>query len=91
MARMSVITDALGRSNFEIYTKGAPEKLEDLCHPDSLPVDFHERLRAFTLQGFRVIALAYRKLPEEIKISDVQRMKREEVILEQIIDIPYVN
>ena len=60
LARMSVITRTLDGQQFTVYTKGAPEKMEDLCTPDSIPASFHPLLKRFTVQGFRVIALAYR-------------------------------
>ena len=60
LARMSVITRALDGQQFTVYTKGAPEKMEDLCTPESVPASFHPLLKRFAVQGFRVIALAYR-------------------------------
>ena len=62
-ARMSVITRALKDNHFHVFTKGAPEKLEELCLPHTLPRDFHENLRTLTLKGYRVIGLAHRRLP----------------------------
>ena len=78
-ARMSVITRALNQNHFHIYTKGAPEKIEELCVPSSLPDDFHSQLKSLTLKGFRVIGLAHRQLPSDIKWLKVQKMKRDEV------------
>ena len=40
-ARMSVITRALNDDHFNVYTKGAPERIEELCLPSTLPLDFH--------------------------------------------------
>ncbi len=77
VARMSVVTRALGDNHFHVYTKGAPEKLEELCRPSSIPKDFHETLRRLTLRGFRVIALAHKKLPPEINWLKAQKMKRD--------------
>lgn len=79
VARMSVITRTLGGSCFDVFTKGAPEKLEEMCIPESLPKDFHEKLRQFTLQGFRVIGLAHRVLPNDINWLKIQKLKREQV------------
>ncbi len=77
-ARMSVITRALGDDTFQVFTKGAPEKLEELCLPHTLPEDFHARLKQLTLRGFRVIGLAYKKLPSEINWLKIQKMKRDQ-------------
>ena len=50
-ARMSVITRTLGENHFDVFTKGAPEKLEELCLPHTLPEDFHSQLKHLTLKG----------------------------------------
>ena len=65
---MSVITRSLGDDHFHVFTKGAPEKIEELCLPHSLPQDFHQQLRILTLKGYRVIGLAHRQLPLGIMI-----------------------
>jgi len=79
LARMSVITRELGSSNFTVFTKGAPEKLEDICDPRTIPHDFHDRLKHLTLQGYRVIALAYKPLEETVNWIKIQKIKREAV------------
>jgi len=79
LARMSVIVRDLRGSNFIIFTKGAPEKLEDICVPESLPDNFHNTLRDLTIKGYRVIALAYRPMSEQINYLKVQKMKRDVV------------
>ena len=48
---MSVITRSLGENHFDVFTKGAPEKLEELCLPHTLPHDFHANLKHLTLKG----------------------------------------
>ena len=63
VARMSVITRSLGDDHFHVFTKGAPEKIEELCLPHTLPQDFHQQLRILTLKGYRVIGLAHKQLP----------------------------
>ena len=65
---MSVITRSLRDDHFHVFTKGAPEKIEELCLPHSLPQDFHQQLRILTLKGYRVIGLAHRQLPLGIMI-----------------------
>lgn len=76
-ARMSVITRALGDNHFNVFTKGAPEKLEELCMPHTLPKDFHANLKTLTIKGYRVIALAHKKLPAEVNWLKAQKMKRD--------------
>lgn len=75
MQRMSVI----GKPNYDNmyvwYTKGAPEQIKKLCTPESLPQDFDEVLMNNTCKGKRVIALAYKYLPnfEEEGIENIHR------------------
>jgi cation-transporting ATPase 13A2 len=76
---MSVIARSLTDNHFVIYTKGAPERIEELCERDSIPKDFSEVLRAYTLRGFRVIGLARRHLPPEVNLVRVGKMKRDQV------------
>lgn len=50
-----------------ILTKGSPEKMKMISRSDTLPKDSNEKmntfegkLREFTCQGFRVLALGYK-------------------------------
>ena len=51
--------------------------MEDLCNPDSIPENFNQLLKHFAVQGFRVIALAYRELPKEMSWLKVQKIRRD--------------
>ncbi|WAR15527.1 AT133-like protein [Mya arenaria] len=77
--RMSVIVRRLGAEHFEIFTKGAPEMIASLCVTDTVPDDFHDILMSYTRHGFRVLALAYKPLPEKLKYPKLQRIEREQV------------
>ena len=79
VARMSVVTRVLGDNHFHLYAKGAPEKLEELCTPQSIPDDFHRQLKHFAMQGYRVIGLAHRILPSNLSWHKVQKLKRNQV------------
>ncbi|KAL3862275.1 hypothetical protein ACJMK2_008256, partial [Sinanodonta woodiana] len=79
LQRMSVIVRKLGGKVFELYTKGAPEMVASLCKPETVPSDFQEILMSYTQQGYRVLAIAYRSLPEKLKYAKVQRIQREQV------------
>ena len=46
-------------------TKGAPETLKLLCHVESIPKDFDEKLEKLSKQGFRTLAMAIKKLQPE--------------------------
>ncbi|CAI5476360.1 unnamed protein product, partial [Closterium sp. Yama58-4] len=45
-----------------LLVKGAPESIRPLCTPASLPRDFEAQLKALTLSGSRVLAVASRSL-----------------------------
>ena len=79
LARMSVIVRKLGSSHFTIFSKGAPEKLEELCVKETIPSNYHEQLRELTVNGFRVIGLAARDLDKRVNWVAIQKMKRTEV------------
>ncbi|KAK3580043.1 hypothetical protein CHS0354_028614 [Potamilus streckersoni] len=76
---MSVIVRKLGGKMFELYTKGAPEMVASLCRPETVPSDFQDILMGYTQHGYRVLALAYRSLPEKLKYAKVQRIQRDQV------------
>ncbi|XP_075197641.1 putative cation-transporting ATPase 13A5, partial [Anomaloglossus baeobatrachus] len=65
LQRMSVIAQIIGESNMTLFMKGAPEKVVCFCKPETVPDNFSQRLDYYTVQGFRVIGLAYRTLQKE--------------------------
>ncbi|KAL7631895.1 UNVERIFIED_CONTAM: hypothetical protein RMT77_017795 [Armadillidium vulgare] len=77
--RMSVIVRVLGRPHMELYCKGAPEVIQHLCNPDTIPENFSSVLNQFTVQGFRVIALAHKNLESKLSWHSAQRIKRDKV------------
>ncbi|GFS05908.1 cation-transporting ATPase [Elysia marginata] len=77
--RMSVITRTMGEDHMDIHCKGAPEKVASLCRPESVPHDFHSVLHSYSIQGFRVIALAHRPMDPKITWHQVQRISRDKV------------
>lgn len=83
---MSVIVRVLGEKNMKVFSKGAPEKIHSLCQPKTIPKDFYEILYKYTSRGYRVIALAHKKLSSKIKWMDAERMKRHEIETNLIFD-----
>ncbi|KAF7464429.1 Hypothetical predicted protein [Marmota monax] len=75
LQRMSVIAQLAGEHHFRAYMKGAPEMVARFCRPETVPKNFPQELRNYTVQGFRVIALAHKVLKMG-KLSDVQRLAR---------------
>ena len=61
VARMTVVVKDVFTGQLSIFSKGAPEVLQRLCVPNSVPANFESQLRRLTNQGLRVIALAQRE------------------------------
>ncbi|CAO3644376.1 unnamed protein product [Cunninghamella echinulata] len=78
LRRMSVIVRQLTNAYMEVFVKGAPEVMMDICLPESLPRDYQEQLYWYTHRGYRVIACASRKL-NDIKWHKLHKLKRNEV------------
>ncbi|KAH7108171.1 Ca-transporting ATPase [Auriculariales sp. MPI-PUGE-AT-0066] len=77
LRRMSVIVKRLKSSSMEIYVKGAPEVMNDICDPDSFPRDYDDLLSYYTKRGYRVIALAGKSL-DGLTWLKAQKLKREQ-------------
>ena len=55
---MSVIVKRLRSTSMEVFVKGAPEVMTDICDPSSFPADYDDLLAYYTKHGYRVIACA---------------------------------
>ncbi|KAF8929131.1 hypothetical protein BGZ58_009153 [Dissophora ornata] len=78
LRRMSVLVKKLHSPGMDIYVKGAPEAMTDICLKESLPGDYKERLSYYTHHGYRVIACATKSMPA-LNFVRAQRIKREQV------------
>ncbi|KAI8150400.1 ATPase [Fennellomyces sp. T-0311] len=78
LRRMSVIARRLADPVMEVFVKGAPEVMVDICTPESLPVDYQKVLYYYTHRGYRVIACASRPLAG-VKWHKLHKLKRNEV------------
>lgn len=76
LRRASVVVRQFGSRTSQVYVKGAPECMKEICRADSFPTDYEELLAYYTHRGFRVIACA----TKTVKLSWVklQKMRREE-------------
>ncbi|XP_061097900.1 polyamine-transporting ATPase 13A3-like isoform X1 [Conger conger] len=77
LQRMSVVARLLGEKRMDAYLKGAPEVVANLCKKETVPEDFSEVLEGYTKQGFRVIALAHRRLESKLNWHKVQSISRD--------------
>ncbi|KAL5289522.1 hypothetical protein ACFFRR_009558 [Megaselia abdita] len=79
LQRMSVITRSLSASHFTVYSKGSPEIIHALSHPESLPRDYYEKLDIYARKGLRVIALAYKPLDKKLTYAKLQKVPRDQI------------
>ncbi|XP_045143467.1 probable cation-transporting ATPase 13A4 [Echinops telfairi] len=76
LQRMTVIVQEVGGDRLA-FMKGAPEKVASFCQPETVPTSFISELQIYTTQGFRVIALAYKKLEADHHFTALTREKIE--------------
>ncbi|PCH43850.1 Ca-transporting ATPase [Wolfiporia cocos MD-104 SS10] len=77
LRRMSVIVKRLKSNSMEVYVKGAPEIMGDICEKDSFPQDYDDLLSYYTKRGYRVIAIAGKSI-EGLSWLKAQKLKREQ-------------
>ncbi|KAJ0394872.1 hypothetical protein P43SY_003276 [Pythium insidiosum] len=63
LQRSSVLIEDFESGQRVVYTKGSPEALHAICNPATLPADFHAKARAYSYQGYYVVALASKTYP----------------------------
>ncbi|XP_035130733.2 putative cation-transporting ATPase 13A4 isoform X2 [Callithrix jacchus] len=76
LQRMTVIVQEIGGDRLA-FMKGAPERVASFCQPETVPTSFVSELQIYTTQGFRVIALAYKKLENDHHTTALAREKVE--------------
>uniref|UniRef100_A0A4X2M375 Cation-transporting ATPase n=1 Tax=Vombatus ursinus TaxID=29139 RepID=A0A4X2M375_VOMUR len=76
LQRMSVIVQEMEGDQMA-FMKGAPERVVSFCQPDTVPSNFASELQNYTMQGFRVIGLAYKRLESNHHIAAWTREKVE--------------
>ncbi|WCJ42338.1 Endoplasmic reticulum transmembrane helix translocase [Euphorbia peplus] len=72
LKRMSVVVRI--QEDFFAFVKGAPETIQDRLV--DLPKSYVETYKKFTRQGSRVLALAYKSLPD-MTVSEARNMERD--------------
>lgn len=77
LRRASVIVRQFGSQSGDIYVKGAPEVMQEICRPESFPADYEDLLSYYTHRGYRVIGCATKNIPK-LNWVKVQKMKRTE-------------
>ncbi|KAI9652561.1 MAG: hypothetical protein M1829_001503 [Trizodia sp. TS-e1964] len=77
LRRASVIVRQFGAGGGDVYVKGAPECMKEICKPESFPTDYEDLLNYYTHRGFRVIGCATKHIPK-LNWVKVQKMNRAE-------------
>lgn len=77
--RMTIVAKKKGAPHFDVFVKGAPEKVASLCKPETVPSDFTSVLQTYTTQGLRVIAAASKSLNANARWTEVDEMSRNEL------------
>ncbi|KJZ75510.1 hypothetical protein HIM_04973 [Hirsutella minnesotensis 3608] len=78
LRRASVIVRQFGQKSGDIFVKGAPEAMKEICREESFPSDYDGLLSHYTHKGYRVIGCATRHLPK-LSWVKAQKMNRTEV------------
>ncbi|KAK9469609.1 hypothetical protein V1512DRAFT_269183 [Lipomyces arxii] len=78
LRRMSVVVKRLRDLDMQVFVKGAPEIMPQICDPDSFPRNYEELLQDYTHKGYRVIGVASKTL-KRFSWFKAQKLKREEV------------
>ena len=77
LQRMTTISKNINEDYFKAFCKGSPEKLRDLCKPETIPLNFDTILNSYTTKGYRVLAMAAKGLLMDFQQS--QSISREDV------------
>ena len=78
LMRMSTLVKNVNEPYYKVFCKGSPEKIKDLCKPETIPTNFNDILSKYTTKGFRVLALSAKLL----KMDYLQSQKVERDIVE---------
>ena len=78
LQRMSVFVHDVSKDKYFIFTKGAPEKIKNFVKPSTIPSDFTETLDTKSIQGFRILGMAYKEISKE-EIERTLAEKREHI------------
>ncbi|KAK9330708.1 hypothetical protein V1520DRAFT_339783 [Lipomyces starkeyi] len=78
LRRMSVIVKRFKDPDMQVFVKGAPEIMRQICKPESFPADYDEMLHNYTHKGYRVIGVAAKRL-QRLSWFKAQKLKREDV------------
>ncbi|XP_064471519.1 polyamine-transporting ATPase 13A3-like [Ornithodoros turicata] len=74
MQRSSVIINVAESKQFQLFVKGAPEVIKELCRAETVPANFRETLEGYARRGLRILAVASNVLPKDTTWDRAQYM-----------------
>jgi len=77
LQRMSVLVKNSKENYFKVYCKGSPEKIRELCKPETIPSNYNRILNLYSNQGLRVFALSFKLL--KMHYLQSEKLSRESV------------
>ena len=77
LQRMSVLVKNTKEDYFKVYCKGSPEKIRELCKPETIPNNYNRILSLYSNQGLRVFALSFKLL--KMHYLQSEKLARESV------------
>lgn len=77
LQRMSAVVKDMNEAEFKLHLKGSPEKVRELCHPSTIPDNFHSVLEKYTQDGYRVLAVGSKNIGTDYK--SIMAAKREDL------------
>lgn len=69
--------------SMHLYVKGSPEMVASLCRADTIPEDYQIVVNDYAQHGYRLIALAAKRL--NVNYVQAQKIKREEIECELVL------
>ncbi|KAK2952201.1 ion-transporting P-type ATPase [Blattamonas nauphoetae] len=74
LQRMSVVVNRKTSdwTSLDVFVKGSPEIIKTLCKSKSIPENFNTLVKKYTKDGYRVIALATRRLGYTSKTENIK-------------------
>ena len=77
LQRMSVLVRDVNDDFFKVFSKGSPEQIRDSCLKETIPSDFNEVLKKYTMKGYRVLGFSYKNV--KLSYVESQTIKREKL------------
>ena len=77
LQRMSVLVKNAKEDYFKVYCKGSPEKIRELCKPETIPSNYNRVLNSYSNQGLRVFAISFKLL--KMHYLQSEKLSRESV------------